>query len=297
MKKNELYNGFYLNFSENNIKYYNNDEYLNLDIESNFFIRNFCSDKNVFLDIDDYYYENDIKIINENIIINKNKLNSSINSKKYNKKNIAIIFGDGKNWNEIDKDIFDINAIKIGVNRSLLKHCENLNIYISNNPYHNSIECIPNFIKKFPDGLFTYKTSHKFIKKYKGCKYGYNIPNLSNNKIRLNPFNHKLCLEDHRNPYLAALSLCYFLEVDIVILVSCENSFIEQVPGSIYIDEGVYMYPQHIYNLSMISAGAYWLNNIGKKVLFYNSNIKIIEHMKSYCKKNIYKYINGENYE
>ena len=275
----KFHESFKLNLSEKDVIEVNGNKYLSIDYEGSICIRNFCTHLN-HIDIDEYFSPEQLSSFNKNSYQNKKLLISSLNTKKYQYNSSVVILCSPY---IIDKDILE-NPLVVGVNESLRSYAENIDIYMCNNSHININQSFPsNNVKKWPEGLFAYRTNPHFIKMYKGLVNGYNVPQNMNRTGLHNINNHSFCLEDHRSIILSAFNLIYYLGIRNVVLVNLENYIKEERPGTVYIRKGVYMYPQQIIDTSIINAGAYWLNKYEIKVFTTNevfdfaSNIKHIE--------------------
>jgi len=278
----KFYNSFKLSLSEKDVIKKCRNEYLSIDYEGAIYIRNFCT-LFTHVDIDEYFFSDQLFAYNSNAYANKKLLISNINIRKYQHYSSAIIICSSKKTNE---DVFD-NNLCIGVNESLKYYAEKMHIYACNNPLANINQCFPNKnIDSWPEGLFAYRVNPSFIKMYKGNITGYNVPKNINRSGLCNVNNHNIYLEDHRSIILTVFNLLYCIGIRNIILVNFENYIEEERPGAVYIKEGVYMYPQQIIDLSIINAGAYWLNKndvnvfTTNKCIDFASNIKYIEDSK-----------------
>jgi hypothetical protein len=236
------------------------------------YIRDFCTNLSG-TDIDNYFEENELKEYNNNIILNKDFLNSSININTYKYYNAVSIIGSSKKDGKIDN--FSNNLI-IGINESIKEYSEIIKIYMNNNPYKKIVEYCNN-VKEWPEGLFSFRTNPTFIKYYKGVCHGFNTPMTikGNSLLRLNHYN--MILEDHRSILLSALNLVYLLGIREINLINTENYLKEERAGSVYIKDGMYMFPQQIIDTSILSAATYWLNKFGIKTYTLDPNFDIIE--------------------
>lgn len=262
------------NFDEKDIIKNNTNEYLNIDYNGNVYIRNFCNNKKN-IELDNIYDEYDLNIINKNSLENKEILNSSLYLEKYQYFSTAIIYGN----NNIPEKYLNNNFLKIGINYSLKEYYKYLNIYCCNNPYSDCLNFLPNFnCDKWPQGFFSYRVSPNFIKLYKGNKSSYNTPVCIHGNYPIN-FNNYIVLEDHRSIILTIFNLCFKIGIKDIILINTENYIKEYKEGSIYIKKDLYMYPQQILDLSIVSAGSYWLKKFGINVYTINNNFDFMNHI------------------
>ena len=93
-----------------------------------------------------------------------------------------------------------------------------------NNPFINIKKTIPkNYVEKWPEGLFAYRTSPSFLRIYKGQINGFNIPRNNKQLGLYNVNNHNIKLEDHRNIILSSFNLLYYLGITNIIIINLEN--------------------------------------------------------------------------
>jgi hypothetical protein len=278
----KYYKSYKFNFSPSDIVEKKNNRYLSIDRDGLMLIRDFCNPDSVPVDIDDYYSDDEISELNDNIIKNSKSLNANIDFSKYSQNQSAILVGSGINKNETE--LLDKNQyLVVGINKSLIKCKDKLSVYISLNPYESSVNLIPkDFRNEWPEGVFSYKVHPKFLRFYKGSKAGFNLPRFKNSNGPINIHKHHTFLEDHRCPAFTALSFIFNTGVRRIVLIGIENYLKEERPGTIYIKENVYMYPQQLIETSIISAAAYWLHNFGISVYTTNEDIDFIEHIQKF---------------
>jgi len=272
-----FYKSFKFNFSEKDVVKKGNNEYLSLDNEGLVYIRNFCGD-GFHYDVDEYYHDEELELLNRNIFKNERKLNSNLRIDSFNYQSQAMLIGSSKK--SIRKHLERENFLKIGINDSLREYCSILDLYVFNNPYDSSLKFLPEkSVNSWPDGVFAYKSNSKFVSMYKGTVHGFNIPFFQKSSGLFNAENNNMFLEDHRSSILSAFNLVYYLRIKNLELVNTENYIREERPGTVYIKKGIYMYPQQIVETSIISAGIYWLNKYGLKVFTHDSNFDFINNL------------------
>lgn len=270
----KYYKSYKFNFTEKDIVKRNNNEYLAIDHDGLMFIRNFTSNHQQ-IDIDSYYDDNEVLNLNRNIIDNSKVLNSSLSLKQFERYQSAIIVGSHIKKNSY-KLLEDKNSLIIGIDKAFYFLGDKLDIFIHGNP-NECLDLYPNeMINKWPIGLFAYKTNPKFIRFWKGIKNGFLSPRVTN---LLNIHSHQLILEDHRSIILSALNFISLCNIKNVKLIGVENYLSEPKDGTLCIKENVYMYPQQIINLSIMSAGIYWLKNFGVNVYIFNKDIDFIDYL------------------
>ena len=80
-------------------------------------------------------------------------------------------------------------------------------------------------------------------------------------------------IEDYRNPVCAALKISFKFGCENILLLCADDSFKENRPGSVLLENGFYCYPQQNFATEIIDGCSYWLRK-NKNNLFYNSKSK-----------------------
>ncbi len=271
----KFYKSFKFNFSDKDVIKNGSNEYLSLDNDGLMYVRNFCSNR-FHYDIDEYYDESELELLNNNVFENEGNLNSNLRIERFNHYSSAFLIGSSK---KDSNKLIQKQSLKIGINESLREYCDLLDIYIFNNPYDSSLKFLPENPSFWPDGMFAYRSNSKFVSLYKGSVNGYNIPRFKKTSGLFNAENNNMFLEDHRSSILSVFNLIYYLRIKNLKLINTENYIKEERPGAVYIKSGIYMYPQQIIETSIISAGIYWLNKFGIKVFTYDLNFDFIENL------------------
>ena len=269
-----FHKSYKFDFTDKDISKFNNNQYLSIDHDGLMYIRDFCNFSSHHLDIDNYYADEEIKDLNENIIANMKSLNAKLDFSKYLSYETAYLLGS-------KASIFPNKSKKlvVGINESLRKFGDNLHLYVGANPNKSCLDFLPKKINNWPEGVFSYKVNPKFLHFYRGAKTGFNFPTYKLENGLLNFFNHHFCLEDHRSVGLSALNLLFLIGVKNIVMCGIENYIEEERPGTVYINKGVYMYPSQIIEYSIISAGAYWLNKFGINVYTTNQRFNFVNHI------------------
>jgi len=175
--------------------------------------------------------------------------------------NICII-SDGYKFEENKNLLKNLprNVVVIGVNRSLANWSSDLRMdyFLANNPYADAMSQLPN-INYVPKCIVSCRTYPDFVRKYKmlkGLVYKY-VP--TKDKKYGGTTNAVYYIDDYRNPICAAIGLAYRWGVQKLLLFGCDDTFEGERPGSIKLNNGLYMYPQHQMAHSFIVASLFWL--------------------------------------
>jgi len=167
-----------------------------------------------------------------------------------------------------DKDI-----CVIAVNKALKKwplvgveNPRSINFYVVNNPYNDAKFYLPQ--RYFPACLASTRTNYDFLSNYPGLRYLYEpTPERG--------FGYKkqqvYFVDDYRNPISAAMSLSYRFGAKKVMLLSCDDSFDQEKPGAVRLDNGLWTYPQHLRSQEILDAQAYWLKQAGIQIADYSA--------------------------
>ena len=262
------------------IKKQNKNEYVSAE---GIWVRNPCS-TNESLDVNKTC-ENDLKtfLYNEssNIKISGMQLDDL---KRLNLENV-IICSDGYKWKDKQKVLGDISNKKvkvIGVNGSLAKWemvgdksdiKRTMSLYLANNPYKECMSYLPESHDYYPNLIASTRTSPEFLERYKGQPYFYK-PTRNSIYSGINFDQNHIFLDDYRNPICAAISLAWLGGVKKLALLCCDESFEDERPSAIKMENGLYQYPQQIMCQKIIDKQFYWLKKTGIELFDCSSGIE-----------------------
>jgi hypothetical protein len=205
----------------------------------------------------------------------------------------VIICSDGYGWEEKQKILAQIptDKAKIICTNGSLNHWKMvgdsdlqriINFYVVNNPYEDCLNYLPRNNFYFPNLLASTKTNHKFISNYRGQIYFYKSTQEVNYS---SPFDDiQTTLDDYRNPICAAVSFAYKLRAKKILLFCCDESFEDERPSAIRMDNNLYQYEQQILSQKIIDKQFFWLKE----------NIEIFDHSQGIKHENA-TYINEED--
>lgn len=217
-------------------------------------------------------------------------LNNELNNLKKSKSDLppiqyenVVICSDGYNWENKQEILGDLpyNLVKIiGTNGSLAnwnmvgsnaKTKRAMSFYVANNPYEECCGYLPKKHNYYPNLIASLRTNNNFVNNYKGEIFFYKPSDDLDYSSPPNILN--LCLDDYRNPICAALSLCYKLGAKKILLFCCDDSFEDERPNAIRMENGLYQYPQQIMCQNIIDKQLYWLKNNEIKIFDHSSGI------------------------
>lgn len=228
-------------------------------------VRNFGKRNAKPIDINNLFSSEDYSLLIDNEfqikIMKLPDIESEISTKRK-----CIILSDGyefeKARNIIPKIPKDITVI--GVNRSLARWKKDgqlikrkMDYFLVNNPYNECMMFMPGH-RYFPKCIISSKTNPKFAERYEGVLYQYTP--VFGEKFRGDE-KYSTQLDDYRNPICAAISLANYFKATKVAMLCCDNSFAENRPGSVKLENGLYMYPQHYMSHGLIEGCLYWLSH------------------------------------
>lgn len=208
------------------------------------------------------------------LIMNNERSNHTLNLENISEVNLklnkVLIVSDGlffKERHQCIKELGEDVAI-IVVNKALKKwevKEKNVNFFVVNNPYEEVNFDMPS--KYFPVCLASTRSNFKFLNNYPGVKYLYEpTPEKGFGYSK----NQKYFVDDYRNPISAAVFFAYKFGASKIMLFSCDNSFVQEKPGSVLLNNGYYTYPQHLRSQDIIDAQLFWLSRINIKVADYS---------------------------
>jgi hypothetical protein len=243
-------------------------------------VRNLCVKNSSNIDINNLFSkEKDLFLENEI----ENLKNSKLELNEFQYSNV-IICSDGFGWEEKQFILGDIpsNQAKIlTVNGALSKWKmvgENapikriINFHVVNNPYQDCMNNMPKKHNYYPNLLASTKTNHKFISEYRGDVYFYK----SSEELEYSgpPCDIGTKLDDYRNPICAAVSFAYKLGAKKILLFCCDESFEDERPTAIRMDNGLYQYPQQILSQKILDKQFFWLKKTNIEIFDISSGIK-----------------------
>jgi hypothetical protein len=173
----------------------------------------------------------------------------------------AVIVSDGYDFDRRHRIIseFPSDVAVIAVNRALVKWTlldkkRPINLYVVNNPYVECMGYLPKN-KYFPSCVASSRTHPEFIKKYAGRIYLYEPTPARSFGLENNPV---YFIDDYRNPICAAIGLAYRFGVEKLMLMCCDDSFVEERDASVPLPNGLFTYPQHVRTQHIVDANLYW---------------------------------------
>lgn len=195
----------------------------------------------------------------------------------------VIICSDGYSFETKQKILasFPYKDVKIiGVNKTLAKWKlvgENaplkraMTYYLVNNPFDECMLYLPKQHAYYPNCVASVRTNPKFIEKYRGqvsvyqptpevyySGLGYDIP----------------YLDDYRNSISGAISLALKMNAKRILLFCCDDSFADDRPAAIKMENGLYQYAEQIKSQKIIDSQLYWLKRSGILIGDHSDGIK-----------------------
>jgi hypothetical protein len=269
------------------IKFTKRENNAYLMTEEGIWVRDFTKSNTKFLDINSLYSEKDYSLFLSNEIENTGKRLAFIDQDIFTHPNIVIVSDgyDFSNKQHILSKLPKYVAI-IGVNRALAKwklvgaNCpqelkRSMSWYVINNPYPESIKFLPTSHRYFPRCISSVRTNPEFTRKYEGNIVMYTP---TSGKMFSGMVEHtQYCVDDYRNPICAAINLAYRFKVQKLLLFCCDDSFSDERPGSVQLQNGLYSYPQQQVSRHVIDANLYWMKKENIKIGDYSKGI-ILQH-------------------
>lgn len=242
-----------------------------------YWIKNFTK-KGQTLDLNSTITEDEYFLFLENEFYNNVKKYNWLDSEDFYYRS-AIIISDGYDFDSVHKKLKKKkNVCILGTNNVLKKwkndDCE-INFYVVNNPYDNCLNFLPRK-KNLPRCISSNRTNYKFLERYNGIIYRYSPAN--EEKINFNKsMDFSSQIEDYRNPICASINVAYKFGCENILLLCNDNSFSENRPGSVLLENGFYCYPQNNFATEVVDSCFYWLKK-NKNNLFYCSKSKKLEN-------------------
>jgi hypothetical protein len=253
------------------IKKKNTSEYLLT--EDGIWVRNICKPESVALDLNDFS-KPDCSLFLQNEFNNKKKRLQSfeINSTIRN----AVIVSDGYDFAEKQKilaqlpfkevTIFAVNGAlsnwKLVGKQSELQRA--INWYVVNNPYPEVKKFLPTKHAYYPPCIASCRTHPEFTHQYKSGVMLYSpVPDSHYAGL----FSSEIMIDDYRNPICAAIGLAYQMGAKKIVLFCCDDSFAEERPASVRLENGLWSYPQQFISTNIIDGMLFWLKQAGISIV------------------------------
>jgi hypothetical protein len=243
-------------------KYSNGNQYL---MCGNMWVRNFLKKTVPYIDINQTITESDYFTFLNNEVQNNLKKYTWIDSEKVVCPKILIV-SDGLDFQKKHKIIENLpkDITIIGVNGVLKKweiNSRNINYYVVNNPYKECMKYLPRSRKMLPKCIASARTNYEFLENYNGTKYKY-YPVGEKNYSTLGNKESSWQVDDYRNSICAALVLSYYFEAEKIMMLCCDDTFTEERPGAIQLENGYWMYPQQNITHDLIDGICYWFKQM-----------------------------------
>jgi hypothetical protein len=247
----------------------------------NIWVRNPANHFARSLDINHLVEERDCHLFLENEAHHRSLGLNEVDFETRNNPNVVIV-SDGYKFEEEQSQLekFKDNVIVIGVNGSLAKwkyadkserYKRAMNWYLANNPYPECKRFLPKH-KYYPSCMVAARTNTDFVKDYKGKRYIYS-PVRDRLYAGLVNFSG-IFIDDYRNPICAAIGAALALKAKKILLFCCDDSFEDERPGSVQLENGLWTYPQHLVTFGIIDALAWWLKKAEISILDHSSGMK-----------------------
>lgn len=255
------------------IKNFNKNKYI---LENKIYVRDLTNENSVGLDLNHLFSDSDLNLIIENEMENFSQRIPEFELENYDN---IIILGSGYNSKEDHIFLKDLNkkTCIIGINNSLKNwnfkelSKRNMNYYFINNPYDDSLNYLPTSHNYYPKCIASIRTNPNFIKNYKGNKFFYcPTPNINYSNISKKYFNNTI--DDYRNSVCGSLSLAFKFNAKKIILCYCDDSFVDNRPGSVLLENNLYCYPQQLFVDSIINNMCHWFKTKKIEIFNYSSN-------------------------
>lgn len=260
----------------------NGNEYL--ETQDQIWVRNFCNVRSPITPLSPLEDPQEYPLLMENELHNlRNGRVVDVSNESVSFPNIVII-SDGFDFEERHKLLADLpsNVSIFATNKALAKwrllerfsdKQRIVNYLITNNPYKEAVNQIPNAHRYFPRCIASYRTNSKFVERYEGDVFYYHP---ANSKSYSGPKkNSKYKIEDYRNPISASINLAFRFGVQKLLLFCCDNSFKEERPVAVKLENDLWTYPQHLISQRIFDAQLHWLKEAGVKVGNCSSGINL----------------------
>lgn len=234
-------------------------------------VRDFAKKSVKFMDLNKLIPEQDMNMFLRNELKNSEKTLQSVSTENIKHEKILIV-SSGFKFDETQKVLESLpnDVVVIGVNECFVKwDCNRrMNYYVVNNPYPECMRYFPKEPKFLPRVIASIRTYPDFIEKCKGITFTYS-PSVDMYYSGL-PNNDIYRIDDYRNPICASIVLSYRFGAKKLFLLSCEDLYDKERPGTVKVKNELWAYPQQLTAKNIIDGNLYWLNK-AKVSVSYNS--------------------------
>ena len=252
-------------------KHENQNEYLHY---GNHWIRNFSGVNINPADINNFFKNEDVRILADNEIRNSNHRYPVLEPDLFNRFQDILIIGDGIGF----EDHKLINYIRPNVCCFVVNQAARLwesqvqpEFMLVNNPFETVMNSMP--VRNFPKLIANRKTHYQFIRSYRNIIYLYDSVPDSNYESSISK-NTDLHFDDYRNPICAIISLANKYLKGNVYLAFCSSGFKQNRDATVQIEEGIYQYPVQITADQIIDGNLFWYNFSNRSSKIYHTGVK-----------------------
>jgi hypothetical protein len=187
----------------------------------------------------------------------------------------VVIVSDGYEFDKVQEALAELPYKKvkiIGVNGSLAKWKmvgesakvkRAMSFYVANNPYRECARYLPKNHRYFPDCVVSTRTNPKFTQGYEGNLFFYTP---TPDETYSPTIRAEVTMDDYRNPLCAAIYLAHFVKAKKILLFCCDDSFKDERPAAVRLENGLWTYPQQIMSQNLVDTMLHWLKTQEIKV-------------------------------
>ncbi len=256
----------------------NKNEYLLT--EDGVWVRNFCKRHTKAIDLNSLSNDKDHVVFLKNEFYNLKQRYAVIEQEHYDFSNLIIV-SDGYDFINKQELLCQLEGkiVVMAVNGALGKWTlankdrekrRGISCYLVNNPYIQCMTYLPQN-NYYPPCIASSKTNPEFLETYRSAKYIYcSTPNRLYSGPRVEGH---LYIDDYRNPICAGIHLAQKFGVKKLLLFCCDDSFKDERPAAIKLDNALWTYPQQIIGQRIIDGMLYWLQQAGVRIGYHSSGI------------------------
>lgn len=148
-----------------------------------------------------------------------------------------------------------------------------INYYVTSNPYEECLLSLPDKHRYYPNCIASMRTNPEFLESYRGQKILFNPVKNENFSCKID--NLGTTIDDYRNVICACINLACNFKVDKLMLFCCDDSFNQERPSSIELENGLWAYEQQIKSNQIIDALLQWFKKENIEVSDYSSGPKL----------------------
>jgi len=261
-------------------KHSNKNEYLLT--EDGIWVRNLCKRHAKAVDLNNLCTKEDHALFLQNEFKNIKGRYAVVEQEHYDFSNLVIV-SDGYDFEAKQELLCQLEGrvVVMATNGALAKWKlhektretrRGISCYVVNNPFIQCVTYLPKH-NYCPPCIAANRTNPEFLEAYRSTIYTYRT---TPSRFYSGPrFEGHFYVDDYRNPICAGIHLAYKFGVKKLLLFCCDDSFEDERPAAIQLENGLWTYPQQATGQRVIDGMLYWLRKANVQIGSHSSGINL----------------------